>query len=113
MTGAERARRAQRRQDLLLASQLMRLQAGAALGQLAERADAGQRLAGRARALLAGPLGWAGAGLLVALGVRRLLRRPAAPALAPRRRPWLRWALLAWRIWRGLPPAWRAQLLGR
>lgn len=111
MTAADRAARAQRRQDLLLASQLLRLQAGAALGQLAERADAGQRLATRARAALAGPLGWAGAGLLVGLGLRRLLRRPAAPA--PRRRPWLRWALLAWRVWRGLPPAWRAQLLGR
>lgn len=112
MTAADRAARAQRRQDLLLASQLLRLQAGVALGQLAERADAGQRLATRARAALAGPLGWVGAGLLVGLGLRRLLRRPAAAA-PRRRRPWLRWAWLAWRVWRGLPPAWRAQVLGR
>lgn len=104
MTPAERA---QRRKDLLLASQLLRLQAGAALGQLGERADAAERFVGRARAALTGPLGWAGAGLLVVV----LLRRPRART--PRRRPWLRWAWLAWRVWRGLPPAWRAQVLGR
>lgn len=102
------AARAQRRQDLQLASQLLRVQAGAALGQLAERADAAERLARRARTALAGPLGWAGAGLLVVV----LLRRRGAPG-PRRRRPWLRWAGLAWRVWRGLPPAWRARFVGR
>lgn len=100
-------RREQRKQDLLLASALLRQQVGSDLGRLAARADG---LAGRYLALrdgLATPLrrGAAAAGVVVlALSLRRLRWGRLA-----------RWTWLAWRTWKLLRPvvpwvgpAWRS-----
>jgi hypothetical protein len=102
-----RAQRARRKQDLLLASQALRLEAGVALAQLAERADTLESAVLRVRAVLAGPIGVVGAGVglgvVVWLGLRGRAR--------PRRWRLLHWGWLAWRWWLLIPPAWRARLL--
>lgn len=98
-----RAQRARRKQDLLLASQALRLEAGEALEQLADRADALETAVLRVRAVLAGPVGVVGLGVVVWLGLRRRAR--------PRRWRWLHWGWRAWRWWQLLPSAWRARLL--
>ncbi len=91
------ALRAQRKQDLLLASQAVRLQALASLDTLAARADALAARLALARSVLTHPAVALGAALLGIFAVRLGQRRR-------RSRPWLRWAWLAWRAWR----AWQA-----
>lgn len=91
------AARAQRKQDLLLASAAVRTQALADASALAGRADAVATRLLQVRAVLAHPAVPLAAAML-GTGVARLLLRSG------RRRPWLRWAWLAWRAWRVASP---------
>jgi hypothetical protein len=87
------ARRAERKADLLLASQLLRGQAVLAVDDLGERADVWGRRWQALRGWLADPLllatGGAAAAFLAGAGRRR------GPLLKG-----LRMALLAWRVWK-------------
>ncbi|WP_298835240.1 hypothetical protein [uncultured Piscinibacter sp.] len=91
--------RAQRKQDLLLASRALRREAVTAFDQLAGRADAVARRVAQARALLHHPAGLFLSGLLGLLVARYVARR--------RPRAWLRWAWLGWRAWQAAAPALR------
>lgn len=90
---ADPAHRAERKQDLLLASTLLRGQAAAALDDLGERADVWGRRWQWLRAQWADPWVQAasrlGAALLAGRGPRR-----------GRWTRWLRWGWVAWRAWR-------------
>lgn len=88
MTGAQRARR---KQDLLLASRALRVQACTAVDQLAARADALEARVVRVGVLLASPAGLAAAGVVGWLLLRRV-RRPLGWVWV------LRWGWRAWRL---------------
>lgn len=119
----DRRARAQRKQDLLLASQVLRGQAGLALGAIGDRVDRVVDRARRVRNFLMRPavLYTAGVGLMVALlRPRRRPRAVVAPAataagrrsaVRPRRRGGLlRYAFLGWRLWRDFGPIVKQQL---
>lgn len=88
------AQRARRKQDLLLASQAVRLQALDAFDTLGGQVDAVAGWLLQLRALLNHPAAPLVGTLLGLAAVRLGLQR------RQRRRPWLRWAWLAWRTWR-------------
>lgn len=84
----------ERKQDLLLASRALRVQAGAAVDQLATRADALEARIVRVGALILSPPGLAGlaaAGMVGWLLLRRV-RRPLGWVWM------LRWGWRAWRL---------------
>ena len=94
-------RRAQRKQDLLLASRLVRVQAAGAFDELAARADHAADRVAQARALLASPVVKLAGSALAAAWLGFALRRRKLPA----RRAGLvsrlaRWGWLGWRVWR-------------
>lgn len=93
--------RSQRKQDLLLASQLARGQVVLAVDDLADRADTLALRIARVRLWLGHPIVWSvlGAATALTLGTRR--RRARLGALGRL----LRWGWLAWRIWRSAGPA--------
>jgi len=90
--------RSQRKQDLLLASQLARGQVIGALGELADQADLAVYRVVRIRVWLSSPLVWTVASAAAALVLGARLRRVPALRL-------LRWGWLAWRLWRRAAPA--------
>lgn len=98
-------RRAQRKQDLLLASGLARLEAADAFNQMAERADSVGDRVRQARALLANPaVKLAGTALGAAL-LGFALRRRRTPARGRGIVSRLaRWGWLGWRVWRASAP---------
>lgn len=97
------AARERRKQDLLLASRLLRVQAVVAADQLAERADRWAERVAQVRALASSPaVRLAGVALLAVMLGRALRRRPSATVAA--RAGWssrlVRWGWLGWRAWR-------------
>lgn len=94
--------RSLRKQDLLLASKLARMQVLGSFDEVAERADA---VVGRIVAIrrwLSNPLLWmagSAAGVIVLGAALRRKRAVHVVAVA------LRWGLLAWRLWRSAAPA--------
>lgn len=93
--------RSQRKQDLLLASQLARGQVLLAVDDLAERADALALRLARVRLWLGRPLVWAalGSALALALHTRRRRARRSPRSRLLRWVRLLRWGWLAWRTW--------------
>jgi hypothetical protein len=91
------AARAQRKENLLLASRLARTQAVLAVDEIGGRLDAVAHGVERARQWLSDPRVWVAAGaatgLMAVVATRRL------------RAPWLmRWGWAAWRAWRVAGP---------
>lgn len=94
-------RRDQRKQDLLLASRLLRVHAAGAFDELAARADRLAERAAQVRALLANPaVRLAGAALATALVGLALPRRALAVRHAGLASRLVRWGWLGWRVWR-------------
>lgn len=89
-----------RKSDLLLASQLARGQALGAFDELTDRADAVADRVARVGRWLSNPLLWTAGSIAGVLVLRVALRR------FPNGRV-LRWAGLAWRIWRSTRPVLR------
>lgn len=94
----QRGQRDQRKQDLLLASQLARGQVIASVNDLSGRADRVARRVLQVRLWLSSPLGLAAGGAAAALVLGVARRRARSLRL-------LRWGWLAWRLWRGAAPA--------
>lgn len=88
---------ARRKQDLLLASQLARGLAAGAVDELADRADLIVGGVERVRMWLSSPLVLTAGPLAAALLLGFALRRGD-------RGPVLRWAWLAWKLWRNAGP---------
>ena len=114
MSAPHRIARNQRKQDLLLASRLLRQETRAALDVIGARVDGVVASTRRVRAALKNPallvgLASAAAGLLLRRG-RRPAERSAQPvvvAAAARESllgALLRWGLLGWRAWRMIEP---------
>lgn len=97
------AARERRKQDLILASQLLRVQAVVAADQLAERADRWAERVTQLGALASSPVVRLVGAAVLALMFGRALRRRPAVAVAPRA-TWssrlVRWGWLGWRAWR-------------
>ena len=103
MQGAGPAlRRSQRKQDLLLASQLARGQAVGAFNELAGRADAVVHRVQQLRAWFSSPLVWMAGSALGTVALRAGLRRRGR-TLRLVRWGWLAWRV--WRVWRSAAPA--------
>lgn len=89
--------REQRKQSLLLASQLARGQAVVAIDELAVRADAVAFRIVRVHAWLSSPLFWTAGSALGGIVLAVTLRRVRIVRL-------LRWGWLGWRFWRSAAP---------
>lgn len=89
---------AQRRQDVLLASQLARAQVLGAFNEIAERADLLAYRVASVRIWLSNPLVWAAGSAAGALVLSVALRRSPGARV-------LRWIWLVWRLWRNAQPA--------
>ncbi len=87
------AARAQRKADLLMASELLRGQAALAVDDIAQRADGLALRVMAWRRLLANPV------VLSAAGAGTAFFAAAGPAMRGRFWRGLRWAWLAWRLW--------------
>lgn len=87
------AQRAERKANLLLASELLRAQAALAVDDIGQRADGWVVRVLGWRDLLTHPL------LLAALGGGAALFAGAGPGRRGRLWRGLRWAWLAWRVW--------------
>ncbi len=92
------AQRSQRKQDLLLASQLARGQVLIALDDLSDRADTLAVRVARVRLWLGSPVLWSAVGAVASVALGTRLRRTRVASL-------LRWGWLAWRLWRRAAPA--------
>jgi hypothetical protein len=92
--------RSQRKQDLLLVSQLARHQAMGAFDELAGPADALAYRVASLRTWLSSPQGLTVGSAAGALALALALRRGRVARV-------LRWGWLAWRLWRSARPALR------
>lgn len=103
--------RDRRKQDLLLASELLRLQAAGAVDELGSRAEQVQARLGGVATLWRRPTVRVAAAVVAALWLGRSLRGSAANEADAKARPaadrtrWMRWGLAGWRAWRLAAPA--------
>lgn len=92
------AQRAQRKQDLLMASQMLRLHAAEALDDLSDRVDGVARRLQSIRSFFTSPWGLGALGLVGAWIARgKAKAKKKSPLSLPRL---IRWAWLGWRFWR-------------
>jgi hypothetical protein len=104
------AERSQRKQDLLMASQLLRLQADQSLGVIGDKADGIARRAQQVQAFVRQPAVMYGTGLVSLAWLLRPRRRRGRVAGPARRGRLIRYGFFAWRLWRALGPTVLRQL---
>jgi hypothetical protein len=98
--------REQRKQDLLMASKLLRLHAAGAADELSATAARVQSRVNGVVTLWNQPSVRLAAAAVAALWLGRSLRQPAAQASISGAQPradrvrWMRWGIVAWRAWR-------------